>query len=189
MGGAIRPAVIRFHRPRNLGALRDIPNDFAAVRVHAIPPARNRFMLLSAGPGQAIGLIKREKCMKSITAIIGGSLLLATAPALANPGEMSVATFLAKADALRAKGPAALFSGDMKVLKSEGEAAGAAYRARLAAERAAGRPSSCPPPGGKARMSSDQLLAHLRAYPAPARGGTTMKTAMADYFIKTYPCR
>lgn len=127
--------------------------------------------------------------MKSITAIIGSSLLLAAAPALANPGEMSVATFLAKADALRAKGPAALFSGDMKVLKSEGEAAGAAYRARLAAERAAGRPSSCPPPGGKARMSSDQLLNHLRSYPAPARGGTTMKAAMADYFIKTYPCR
>lgn len=131
--------------------------------------------------------------MKSITAAIGATLLLASpallSPALANPGEMSVATFLAKADALRAKGPAALFSGDMKVLKNEGEAAGAAYRNRLTAERAAGKPSSCPPAGGKARMSSDQLLAHLRAYPAPARGNTTMKAAMADYFIKTYPCR
>ena len=127
--------------------------------------------------------------MKSIAAAIIGSSLLLAAPALANPGEMSVATFLSKADALRAKGPAALFSGDMKVLKNEGEAAGAAYRNRLTAERAAGKPSSCPPAGGKARMSSDQLLAHLRAYPAPARGNTTMKTAMADYFIKTYPCR
>lgn len=131
--------------------------------------------------------------MKSITAAIAFGMLLASpailAPALANPGEMSVATFLAKADALRAKGPAALFSGDMKVLKTEGEAAGAAYRTRLSAERAAGKPSSCPPPGGKARMSSDQLLAHLRSYPAPARGSTSMKAAMADYFIKTYPCR
>ncbi len=127
--------------------------------------------------------------MKSIAAVITGCGLLLATPALATPGEMSVATFLAKAEALRAKGPAALFSGDMKVLKTEGEAAGAAYRARLAAERAAGKPSSCPPPGGKARISSDQLLTHLRAYPAPARGGTTLKTAMAEYFIKTYPCR
>ena len=110
-------------------------------------------------------------------------------PALAATGEMSIATFLSKADALRAKGPMALFSSDMNVLKAEGEAAGAAYRARLQAERAAGKPSSCPPPGGKARMNSDQLIAHLRSYPEGARPRVTMKAAMADYFIRTYPCR
>lgn len=113
-------------------------------------------------------------------------LLAFSAPALATTGEMSVATFLAKADALKAKGFMALGSPDIKLLRAEGQAAGQAYGARLQAERAAGKPSSCPPKG--ARPSSDQVLAHLRTYPADKRAGLTMKAAMADYFIKKYPC-
>lgn len=108
-------------------------------------------------------------------------------PAFAAGGDMSVATFLAKADALKAKGAMALFSSDIGVLKSEGQAAGQAYRERLARERAAGRPSSCPPKG--ATVNSDQLLSHLRTYPEGKRPAVSMKTAMADFFIKTYPCR
>ncbi len=100
---------------------------------------------------------------------------------------MSVATFLAKADKLMARGPFALVSRDYKVLRREGEAAGAHYRARLAKERERGKPSSCPP--GKARPSNRVFLDHLRSYPAAARPGTPMRTAMADYFIRTYPCR
>jgi len=107
-------------------------------------------------------------------------------PALANEGNMSVATFLAKADSLRAKGPFALMSSDYKLLKAEGTAAGEAYGARLRQERAAGRPSSCPPQG--TRPTSNQVLAHLRTYPVAARPATTMRAAMADYFIPTYPC-
>jgi len=107
-------------------------------------------------------------------------------PALANEGNMSVATFLAKADSLRAKGPFALMSSDYKLLKAEGTAAGEAYGARLRQERAAGRPSSCPPQG--TRPTSNQVLAHLRTYPVAARPATTMRAAMADYFIRTYPC-
>jgi hypothetical protein len=112
--------------------------------------------------------------------------LLPTGTAFAAAGDMSVATFLAKADALRAKGPFALMSSDYKLLKAEGEAAGQAYGARLRQERAAGRPSSCPPRG--IRPGSNLVLAHLRSYPVAARPSTTMRTAMADYFIKTYPC-
>lgn len=108
------------------------------------------------------------------------------APAAAAPGDMSVSAFLAKADSLKAKGAMALFSSDFKLLKSEGEAAGDAYRARLNAERAAGRPSSCPPKG--TRVSSDTLLAHLRSYPEPQRPRTSMKQAMADLFARSYPC-
>ena len=113
-------------------------------------------------------------------------MLAIAAPALATTGDMSVATFLAKADALKAKGFMALGSPDIKLLRAEGQAAGQAYGARLQAERAAGKPSSCPPKG--ARPSSDQVLAHLRTYPADKRAGLTMKAAMADYFIKKYPC-
>ena len=114
------------------------------------------------------------------------SLALVATPAFAIPGDMSVAVFLAKADALRAKGPLALFSSDIKLLKSEGLAAGQAYRAQLVRERAQGNPSSCPPKG--TRIDSDQLIGHLRSYPAAARPGTPMRTAIADFFIKTFPC-
>lgn len=113
--------------------------------------------------------------------------LLAASPALAAAGEMSVATFLAKADALKAKGAMALFSSDMKVLQQEGQAAGMAYKAQLAAERAQGRPSSCPPK--ETKISSDQVLAHLRTYPAAQRPAVTMRTAIGDMFKKTWPCR
>ena len=123
--------------------------------------------------------------MKRISLALIASLSLA-APSMAAPGDMNVAAFLAKADALRAKGPMALFSSDFKLLKSEGEAAGEAYRSRLNAERAAGRPSSCPPKGAK--VSSDKLLSFLRSYPEHVRPRTSMKQAMGDFFARTYPC-
>lgn len=129
--------------------------------------------------------MKRTAFALLATLAISTPVLSTTAHA--TTGEMSVATFLARADALRAKGAMALFSPEMKTLKAEGMAAGMAYRSRLGAERAAGKPSSCPPKG--ANVGSDQLLGHLRSYPAAARPQTTMRTALADFFIKTYPCR
>ena len=123
--------------------------------------------------------------MKRISLALIASLSLAS-PLMAAPGDMNVAAFLARADALRAKGPMALFSSDFKLLKSEGEAAGEAYRSRLNAERAAGRPSSCPPKGAK--VSSDKLLAFLRTYPEAHRPRTSMKQAIGDFFARNYPC-
>jgi len=117
-------------------------------------------------------------------ALMGSAL---ASPAMAAAGDMNIATFLAKADGLRAKGAMALLSSDFKVLKSEGEAAGASYRTRLQRERAAGKPSSCPPQG--TRINSDQLLTHLRSYPAENRQSISIRTAMADWFIRTHPCR
>lgn len=99
---------------------------------------------------------------------------------------MPVATFLAKADALRAKGPMALFSRDYGLLKTEATAAAAAYRERLKIERAQGRPSSCPP--AKAPFASDDVLEQMRSYPAGVRDRITVADAMADLFRKRYPC-
>ncbi len=124
--------------------------------------------------------------MKRLILALFACLALA-APVLAAPGDMNVATFLAKADALKAKGVTAMFSSDLKLLRTEGQAAGANYKARLNAERATGKPSSCPPKGTK--VDSDKLLAFLRTYPEPVRPRVSMKQAMADYFIRTYPCR
>ena len=124
--------------------------------------------------------------MQGAAALTFAALVVAS-PALAAPGDMSAATFLAKADALRAKGPMALLSGDIKLLKAEGQAAGLAYRARLKAEKSAGKPPhSCPPP--KSKINSTQVIDHLRTYPAATRARTTMKTAIADLMVKTYPC-
>jgi hypothetical protein len=99
---------------------------------------------------------------------------------------MNVAEFLRRADALSELGPAALLSSDFRTLQEEGQAAGAAYRARLQRERGQGRPSSCPPQ--PVQIGSDRLLAHLRTYPTAARPRTTMRMAMADYFIRNHPC-
>lgn len=124
--------------------------------------------------------------MKRILAALTMVLALPLA-AWAAPGDMSVATFLAKADRLQSLGPAALLSSDLNLLKSEGKAGGESYKARLMRERAAGRPSSCPPEGAK--INSDELLAFLRTYPPAARPRINMRQAVADYFIKKYPCR
>ena len=85
--------------------------------------------------------------MRSTMPLGGALLLLASAPATAAPGDMSAATFLAKVDALKAKGMMAMMSSDIAMLRDEASAAGRAYRAKLASDKVAGRaPGSCPPP-------------------------------------------
>lgn len=124
--------------------------------------------------------------LTTFTAAIAIAIAFA-APALAAAGDMNVATFLAKADALKSQGAMAMFSGDIDVLKGEGKAAAESYKARLLKERAAGHPSSCPPQG--TGINTDELLGHLRSYPANVRPRVSMKQAMADFFIRKYPCR
>lgn len=119
-----------------------------------------------------------------VVAAIAG--LMAPSLAQAQVGAMSIATFLAKADALRAKGPFALMSADYKLLKAEVTGAAQAYRARLKGEQAAGRPSSCPP--ARAPFNSDDVMAQMRTYPVAARGQTSVATAVTDLFLARYPC-
>lgn len=125
-----------------------------------------------------------KRLIVSLALLFGLAL---TSTAQAAPGDMSVAVFLAKADALKAQGPLAMFSADLPLLRAEGKAGGDAYRARLKQERAAGRPSSCPPEDAK--INSDELLAFLRTYPAAARPRVKIRQGVADYFIRKYPCR
>ena len=123
----------------------------------------------------------------ALAAVALGLAIFGSVIVNAAPGDMSVATFLEKADKLKSRGPLALLSGDMKVLRREGEASGKAYRARIAADKKAGRtPHSCPPE--KISMDSDQMLAHLRTYPTSRRGSVSMRQAFADLMKKRYPC-
>ena len=120
--------------------------------------------------------------------ILSGLAALALpAAALAAPGDMSVAAFLTRANALKEQGPMALFSPDLTLLKSEGKAAGESYRSRLINERATGRPSSCPP--DNADIVPEELLTFLGSYPAKVRPHVSIRQGVADYFIKKYPCR
>ena len=118
--------------------------------------------------------------------IIALALLAMPSAAFAARGDMNLAVFITKADTLQAQGPMALFSPDLDVLKAEGKAAGESYRARLIAERKAGRPSSCPP--DNAQIVPEELVAFLKRYPANMRSRVTIRQGVADYFIKKYPC-
>ncbi|WP_298196086.1 hypothetical protein [Novosphingobium sp.] len=130
--------------------------------------------------------MRRRVGRVAIGAVISLTLVGAV-PASAAEGQITVGSFLARANALKAKGIAALFSSELKTLRGIGQAAGAEYRARLAQERAAGRPSSCPPP--KVDIGNDQFLAHLETYPAAARDRTTLTIAIGDLFARRWPCR
>ena len=121
-----------------------------------------------------------------ITLIVTASALsvLATSAFAQN---MPVSTFLAKADALKAKGPLALFSSDIGVLKKEVLAAALSYRSdRKASEAAGQRPEVCPPEKGS--LNSDELMTAFRAIPAEARPRTTVKQAWIGYMKRKYPC-
>jgi hypothetical protein len=101
--------------------------------------------------------------------------------------EMSVATFLAKADGLKAKGMAAVASPDMGKIRAEMKTVTTGYRAQLQSDRAAGRkPHSCP--AAKSKMDSEELMGHFRAIPAAERAKTSVKTAFYGLMKKKYPC-
>ena len=114
------------------------------------------------------------------------ALLVMPSALLAARGDMNLTQFLAMADELQAQGPMALLSPDLELLKGEGKAAGETYRARLIGERAAGRPSSCPP--DNAQIVPGELVTFLKKYPARLRPRITIRQGVADYFIRKYPC-
>ena len=118
------------------------------------------------------------------TKLIAAALLLTAAPAAA----MNVATFLAKAEALKKKGPLAMFSGDVKLLTNQVKADAAAIRAeRLAAEAAGKPPNHCPPAGG-VKLNDKDVLAAMEAVPAAQRPRTSTKGALSAYLARRFPC-
>lgn len=100
---------------------------------------------------------------------------------------MTVAAFLDKAEKLEAKGAMALFSSDLKILKSEMASAGMSYRSRIDGDKAAGRkPHSCPPE--KIAMKSDDLMKDLKAIPPERRTTLPVRDAFVEMMKKKYPC-
>lgn len=124
-------------------------------------------------------LSKRARCLP---VLLSAPLLCAMAP-----GDMSVAAFLVRADSLSRLGPLALATPQGNQLKGEVIAAAKRYKARIDADRRAGRKTtSCPPESGT--MTPDQWLAHLRSYPAPVRPKVSIYAAFDALMKKRYPC-
>lgn len=101
---------------------------------------------------------------------------------------MPVAAFLAKAQALQAKGPLALFSGDLKLLANQVKFDAARLRADNEALVKAGKPKAyCVPPGG-AKLDNNDVLAAMQAVPPAARAGTDSRDALRAMLARKHPC-
>lgn len=112
-------------------------------------------------------------------------LLIAAQPA----GAMNVQLFLAKAEALKKKGPLALFSSDLKLLMNQVQSDMRALKAEKEAAEATNRPKAfCPPAGTKASMNDEEVLEAMRAVSPAKRASTTSKDALRGYFARRYPC-
>lgn len=99
---------------------------------------------------------------------------------------MTVDQFLARANALKAKGVMAMLSSDIGVLKAEIADATTAWKADKAARKAAGQPPlACAPEGTK--MTSDELLKWFAALP-PAQRAASVKEGFARVIVAHYPC-
>ena len=100
---------------------------------------------------------------------------------------MPLSTFLAKADALEAKGPLALMSSDLPIVKNEVKSSMVNYRVMLGTQKAAGKPvHSCPPAKGK--LDSDAMMASFRAVPVAQRKSLTVQAALFAMMKRLYPC-
>ncbi len=120
--------------------------------------------------------------------ILFAATLIACSPAAASAQSMTVDQFLARANALKAKGVMALGSSDLKLLRNHMMAVAEDYRRDIEGARASGKsPHSCPPPKGKTKLGSSDLLAEFERIP-PARRGVSTKAAFYDMMKRRYPC-
>ena len=116
------------------------------------------------------------------------ALLLLAIPTAPAAQSMNAEAFHKRASALAAKGPLAMFSGDLKVVMNEAKAAGAKARAtRLAAVNAGGKPRYCPPENNKG-MGSDEFMRGLSAIPAAERAKIDLTEATTRILARKFPC-
>lgn len=113
---------------------------------------------------------------------------IALAGVAAPASAMTVAEFMAKVNALKAKGPLALFSSDIGVLKAEGLAAGQSIKRDQELALAAGRPApTCVPKGSK--LGQNELLDYFGKIPAAQQRTLSVKQGMVGLIRQKWPCR
>lgn len=116
-------------------------------------------------------------------------LALAAAP-LSAASAMPVSVFLAKVEALKKKGPLALFSrGEIKRLGNQIQLDAAELRKERLAAKAAGRPQAFCPPEGGVKMTDKDVLVAMEAVAPAQRSRTSTKDALRVYMAKRFPCQ
>ena len=116
--------------------------------------------------------------------LVSALFLILVPAAVLRAQTMPVATFLAKADALKKRGPLALFAGDYGRLKAEVDNSAKALGAEQLAARKAGRTAdTCMPK--RISIGTDELLNHFRTLP---QQGISVKAAFTSFAIEKYPC-
>jgi hypothetical protein len=116
------------------------------------------------------------------------SIVLAFALNGASATAMPVSTYMQKTSALKAKGPLAVFSGDINLLKRQVQQDGDQLRAENKALAAQGKLKHYCAPEGSAITLKD-LMAAVEAVPVSERARTSTKDAFRDYIARRYPCR
>ena len=113
-----------------------------------------------------------------------------TAATPATAQSMNAEAFHKRAQALKKKGPLALFSrGEIKNLMKEVQAAaGASRERRLAAIKAGQRPRYCPTEA-RGSMGSGELMDRLAAIPPAERTRIDMTEAMTRILAAKFPCK
>ena len=116
------------------------------------------------------------------------ALIMLAIPAAASAQGMNADHFYRRAMVLKAKGPMALMSRDLRPLIREAKAAGLKARAtRLAAVAAGLKPRYCPPEGSK-RVGNEEFLHGMGAIPVLERARIDMTEAMTRILIRKFPC-
>ncbi len=116
------------------------------------------------------------------------ALVLLTLSGAASAQSMNADAFYKRAVALKAKGPLALVSGDLKPMMREAKSTGLHVRStRLATLKAGRRPRYCPPEGAK-RMGPEEFIAALGKIPAAERSRIYMSEAMTRILARKFPC-
>lgn len=111
-------------------------------------------------------------------------IMLAAALVAPPVSAMSVAEFLGRVDAIKAN-PFTYFS-NVGPLKTEGTAAGEAWKAQIAP--AGQQPNACPPPNAK-KMSNSAFVSMLQAIPPHQRATTSVTQATIAGLNRLYPCK
>jgi len=116
------------------------------------------------------------------------ALILLSLSGAAAAQSMNADAFYKRAVALKAKGPLALVSGDLKPMMREANATGLHVRsARLATLKAGKQPRYCPPEGAK-RMGPEEFIAALGKIPAAERSRIDLSEAMTRILARKFPC-
>ena len=133
--------------------------------------------------------MKTSVCKLAALVVLIGVASPASARTVLTPADhIGAQAFLTRAEALRAKGPMALFSSDLKHLQAMVEDNGDIIHDDLVAARAArAMPQYCPPTGHE-YIGARELIEGLRAMPRGEREQIDLQTAMRKILAQLHPC-